>query len=116
MQHHLKIVYSRLSSKLILEQGKEVYSVPLLGTLFTHDATARLKFTFAGQGLAVLPEYDIQPQIASGTLIEVLQDYSQPNLKLFAVFPRGATQANAVKLMLELLKQYPPHKLALIDV
>lgn len=112
LQQHQWIVYSRLSSKLILRKDGASLSVPLKGTLFTNDAAARLQFALAGQGLAVLPEYDIQEQIAAGKLIEVLKEYRLPNLELFAVFPQGATQAKAVKLMLDMLKQYPPHKAA----
>lgn len=115
LQHHQWIVYSRLSSKLIFRRGDQSFSVPVNGTLFTNDAAARVQFAIAGQGLALLPNYDAQEGISSGKLMEIMADYTLPELELYAVFPEGATQAKASRLMLDMLKQYPPHKLAELE-
>ena len=47
--------------------------------------------------------------------MEIMADYTLPELELYAVFPEGATQAKASRLMLDMLKQYPPHKLAELE-
>lgn len=106
------IVYSRLSNKLSVTKNKIKYELPISGSLHTNNAAARLQFTLSGQGLAVLPLYDIQDAIEKGDLIELLPDYSIPNLDIYAVFPAGSTQARASRLMLDMLRQYPPDKVA----
>ncbi|TRY29043.1 LysR family transcriptional regulator [Aliiglaciecola sp. M165] len=116
LQHHQWIVYSRTSNKLSLNKGNASFTFEIKGSLNTNDAAARLQFALAGQGLAVIPFYDAEQVLANGELIEIMRDYQLPKLELFAVFPQGATQAKAVELMLDMLKKYPPHKVADINL
>jgi DNA-binding transcriptional LysR family regulator len=107
-------VYSRLTSKVLLCKDGQSFSIPIKGSLRTNDASARLQFAIAGQGLAVLPSYDAKEAIASGKLIELMSDYSLPELELYGVFSKGATQAKATRLLLDMLREYPPDRLELL--
>lgn len=78
------------------------------GDLSTNNAAARLQFALAGHGLAILPHYDVKPHIESGALVELFPEYSLPALELYAVFPTGATDAKATRLLLEFFKNRPP--------
>jgi DNA-binding transcriptional LysR family regulator len=49
---------------------------------------------FAGLGLAVASEWMFAPELRSGAVQAVLQDWSLPAIDLWAVFPTGR-QANA---------------------
>lgn len=115
LKQHQWIIYSRLSNKLSLRKDGESFNVAVSGSLFTNDASARLQFTIAGHGLALLPSYDALDGFSNGKLMEVMPDYTLPQLEIYAVFPEGATQAKASRLMIDMLKQYPPHKLSDLD-
>jgi DNA-binding transcriptional LysR family regulator len=114
LKQHQWIVYSRLTSKVLLCKDGQSFSIPIKGSLRTNDASARLQFAIAGQGLAVLPSYDAKEAIASGKLIELMSDYSLPELELYGVFSKGATQAKATRLLLDMLREYPPDRLELL--
>ena len=43
----------------------------------------------AGTGLAVASEWMFAPDLASGTVVPVLQDWALPDMALWAVFPTG---------------------------
>jgi DNA-binding transcriptional LysR family regulator len=49
---------------------------------------------FAGLGLAIASEWLFAPELASGAVKAVLQDWSLPPVDLWAVFPTGR-QASA---------------------
>lgn len=106
------VVYSRISNKLSITKQQKTQEITLSGPLHTNNAAARLQFTLAGQGLAVLPYYDVQEALQKGSLIELLPDHQLPQLEFYAVFPSGSTEARASRLMLDMLRQYPPDKVA----
>jgi hypothetical protein len=43
-----------------------------------------------------------------------MSDYSLPELELYGVFSKGATQAKATRLLLDMLREYPPDRLELL--
>ncbi len=116
LQDHEWIVYSRLSNKTTLEKEGKIVEVQYTGSLHTNNAAARLQFTLAGHGLAILPLYDAGKELEAGKLIELLPGYTLPSLQIFAVFPAGSTQARASKLMLDMLRQYPPDKISSLQI
>ncbi|TQV70876.1 LysR family transcriptional regulator [Aliikangiella marina] len=105
---HQWIIYRRQSAKVVLRKGNTMYSIEMNGDISTNNAAARLQFALAGHGLALLPHYDVKSHLESGKLIELLPEYSFASLELFAVFPQGATDAKATRLLLEFFKSRPP--------
>ncbi len=105
---HQWVVYKRGSNKLLVKLNDVAETIVMTGSLATNNAGARLKFVKAGLGIGVLPHYDCAEALRSGELIELLPNYTLPSLELFAVFPKGATQAKATQLMTQLLKQHFP--------
>jgi len=108
LKSHQWVVYQRLSNKVMFRKGNVVHSVDIQGDISTNNAAARLQFVLAGHGLAVLPEFDVKPYLKSAKLVELLPAYSLPTLELFAVFPKGATDVKANRLLLEFFKDHPP--------
>ncbi len=108
LSEHQWIVYARGAKKLLVKSGDISETITMGGSLVTNNAGARLKFVKAGLGIGVLPHYDAVEELRSGNLVELIPSYSLPSLELFAVFPKGATQAKATQLMTQLLKQHFP--------
>jgi DNA-binding transcriptional LysR family regulator len=69
-------------------------SVTLQGRLRVSAVEGVRLGVFAGVGLAVASEWMFDPELASGTVKAVLQDWSLPPMDLLAVFPAGR-QASA---------------------
>lgn len=108
LSEHQWIVYARGAKKLLVKSGDISETITMSGNLVTNNAGARLKFVKAGLGIGVLPHYDATDELRSGALVELIPGYSLPSLELYAVFPKGATQAKATQLMTQLLKQHFP--------
>src|SRR3984885_8321247 len=64
-------------------------SVTLNGRLRLSAAEGLRAAVVAGTGLAVASEWMFAPDLASGTVVPVLQDWALPDMALWAVFPTG---------------------------
>jgi DNA-binding transcriptional LysR family regulator len=111
---HEWVLYGRPAPVTLSREGIEHRITPS-GTLRTDSAGARLQFAIAGQGLVVLPQYDAHAPVQSGQLVELLPNYALPSLELFAVFPQGATSTRATRLLLDMLREHSPARMAGVD-
>jgi DNA-binding transcriptional LysR family regulator len=75
-------------------QGTEETSVTLLGRVRVSAAEGVRESVLAGLGLAIASEWMFAPELASGAVISVLEDWSLPQIDLWTVFPTGR-QASA---------------------
>jgi DNA-binding transcriptional LysR family regulator len=75
-------------------KGSDAISVTLRGRVHMNAAEGMRAAVFAGLGVAVASEWMFAPEIASGAVKTVLDDWSLPRIDLAAVFPTGR-QASA---------------------
>jgi DNA-binding transcriptional LysR family regulator len=75
-------------------QGAAETSVTLTGRLHVTATEGVREAVFAGLGFAIASEWMFAPELKSGALISVLDDWSLPPVDLWAVFPTGR-QASA---------------------
>ena len=75
-------------------QGTEEASVTLAGRVHVTAAEGVREAVFAGLGFAIASEWMFAPELMSGAVISVLNDWSLPRVDLWAVFPAGR-QASA---------------------
>ena len=108
------VVYSRRNQNLVMKKGIERHQVTMHGSIKTNNAAARLQYALKNNGLVLLPDFDAQPEIDSGRLVRLFPDYSLTSLELYGVYPKGSTTAKATRLLLDMLKEYPPNKLQYI--
>jgi DNA-binding transcriptional LysR family regulator len=106
LTHYEWVVYKRHNQSVTLSKGNITHEVSIKGPIHTNSAAARLQFALKDHGLALLPDFDAQPEIDAGRLIRLFPDYSLPELELFAVFPKGSTTAKATRLLLDMLKAH----------
>jgi len=82
--------------------GEEV-SVRPKGPIRANNAEALTPALLAGLGVAVQPEFVVWRELAEGTLVEVLSDWSLPVIALNIVAPPGALRPPRVQAVIDFL-------------
>jgi DNA-binding transcriptional LysR family regulator len=95
-----------------LMQGVEPWPFVVAGKTITMRPQGRFKAdngealaaaAIAGLGIAALPDFVIEPHIASGALAPVLADYPPPEAGLYVVRPPGAFASRKVRALIDIL-------------
>ncbi len=85
-----------------VETGKKV-RVKMPSRIQTNNVQLAITLAKEGQGVARILSLDIQKELASGELVEVLPTYHLPTYMLYAVTPRREQQTTKVVRCLEVL-------------
>ena len=88
-----------------VETGKKV-RVKMPSRIQTNNVQLAITLAKEGQGVARILSLDIQKELASGELVEVLPTYHLPTYMLYAVTPRREQQTTKVVRCLEVLTKY----------
>lgn len=73
--------------------------------MFTNDAQAIYRLARADAGLAVVPDFLAQEDVAAGVVDYVLPDWTLPSIDVFAVWPANAPKHGLIHLALDALGQ-----------
>lgn len=73
------------------------------GNRIANDGALIRHWCLAGHGLALKSEWDIEEDLANGSLISVLDDFSPPMSTLQMVYPAGAVQPRRVRALIDFL-------------
>lgn len=106
LDKHNWVIYKLTAGVIELSKGSRSYSVKVDGNIKTNNAAARTAFIEGGHGIGRVPKYDALPRIKAGTLESVLDDYSMPDIDIYAVFPPGAAGSKKLRLIIDFLKSY----------
>jgi len=87
--HHHALVYSQLSDNWTFRRSGQDVSVAVRGRLRVSAAEGIRAAVLADMGLAVASDWMFAPELASGAVQRLLQDWSLPPIDLWAVFPTG---------------------------
>lgn len=74
------------------------------------DMTVLHTMVSAGLGIAVLPQYFIESDLAKGTLVDAMPGLILPNLDIFAAYPRDRVRLRKVAVLLDELRNIPEFK------
>lgn len=85
-----------------LEGGKTI-SVRPQGRFKADNGTALAAAAISGLGVAMLPDFLVEPALRSGSLVQVMPRYPVPEAGLFIVRPPGRHPARKVRVLTELL-------------
>lgn len=73
--------------------------------MFTNDAQALYRLARAGAGLAIVPDFLADDDVASGLMTYVLPDWDLPSLDVHAAWPANAPKHGLVHLALDALSK-----------
>jgi DNA-binding transcriptional LysR family regulator len=76
------------------------------GRFKADNSEALLAAARAGLGVAALPDFMIEPPVASGALVPVLTDYPPPDAGMYVVRPPGDSPPRKVRALTDILIEY----------
>ena len=86
------------------DKGKKSLSVAVNGPLIVDDVELLIRGADEGIGLSFVSEGLVEPQLKSGELIRVLDDWCQPFLGLFLYYPSRKQQPAALSALINTLR------------
>jgi LysR family transcriptional regulator, transcriptional activator for dmlA len=95
----------RLLDQWSFQKDAEEYSIKVCGSLSSANGDVLRAWTIRGEGISLVPHWDVIDDLAEGRLIEVLSDYQARNLELFAVFAPGKTIIPRIRLFVDYVAQ-----------
>lgn len=107
LKDHNCLVYTDLATVNIWHfwyQGKE-HSIQVKGTMQSNCSDAILECVLAGIGIAVMPNWLIQPQLDSGNLVPILAEFVPTEFPINAVYPRNNYIPLKVRCFINYMKE-----------
>jgi DNA-binding transcriptional LysR family regulator len=88
---HQAIVYEQSGGGSVwsFKRGNTETSIAVAGRIRVNAAEGVRAAVLAGMGVAIASEWMFAPEIANGTVKQVLADWELPSIDLWAVFPSG---------------------------
>ena len=86
------------------EKGKKSLSVAVNGPLIVDDVETLVRAAIDGIGLAFVSDERVSPQLASGELMRVLEDWCQPFPGFFLYYPSRRQQPAALSALIDALR------------
>ncbi len=94
--------------------GKEVV-LPTTPNFSSNNGGALVLAALAGVGLSRVPGFVVADHVRSGTLIEVLADFSRTEFTIDAIYPSGQRATAKVRAFIDFLAERIPPRLAMND-
>ncbi len=96
-----------LSWEVVLPNGDVVLCQANMASTITADTVGSLlAFTRSGAGIALLPSWLVQEDIATGRLIQLLSDHRFPKQGIYAVYPNTRHVSEKVRKFIDFLQSY----------
>lgn len=86
-----------------LSRGDERVQVSLGSYFSANEATALLRATLAGGGVALQPTYLANPHLLDGSLQALLPDWKLPEMAVYALYPSRKHLSPAVRALMDFL-------------
>lgn len=75
--------------------------VKVTGAMVTNSVMVLHQVTRNHMGIALLPTYCVGPDLANGTLMQILKDYSGPHESIYVLFPHRQLVAAKIRLFMD---------------
>ncbi|MDT8880269.1 LysR family transcriptional regulator [Halomonas saccharevitans] len=109
LAHHRCLVGSRDHWRFAVEGVRR--EVRIAGSWESNSGPALLDAALKGLGLAQLPDYYVEPHLASGELISVLDAYRHDDSAVWAVTPRHRHRSPKIRQFIDFLVEHIPERL-----
>jgi len=101
---NLRLVTARALYAWEFQKGAEVVRARVEGQLTFNSVNAILQATLDGFGIGFLPEDLVTPHIASGSLVQALDDWCQPFPGLHLYYPSRRQTSPAFRVIIDALR------------
>ena len=106
LAHHACFLYANaIGAWQFRKADGEEAAVRPAGPLITDNGDAMMPALLAGLGIARLPDFIIDRELADGRLVEILSDWSPMNIALHLLTPPSTLRPARVELVIEFLSQ-----------
>jgi len=106
LAHHACFLYANaIGAWQFRKADGEEAAVRPAGPLTTDNGDAMMPALLAGLGIARLPDFIIDRELADGRLVEILPDWSPMNVALHLLTPPSTLRPARVELVIEFLSQ-----------
>lgn len=82
------------------------YNVRIRGNIMCDSGWALLDAALKGIGIVQLPDYYVQPALASGELISLLEPYQEADDGIWAIYPHNRHLSPKVRMLLDYLHEF----------
>ncbi len=119
LERHVCLGYAYLPTgarwRFVHASGAEAVVLPT-GPLRANNADALTPALLAGLGLAIQPEFIVYDDVASGSLVSLMEDWSLPTIAINLVTPPGFRRPPPVTTLIDfLIRRLPRAAWALVD-
>lgn len=98
------VLLDMLPNKFILQRGGEEHNLqPEKSRVSVNSVASARSALIAGLGVQRLPHSEVEDDLASGRLVEILPDWSLPTINIYAVWPASSHHSSLVRLLLKYL-------------
>ncbi len=106
LAHHACFIYANaIGAWQFRKADGEEAAVRPAGPLITDNGDAMMPALLAGLGVARLPDFIIDRELADGQLVEILEDWSPMNVALHLLTPPSTLRPARVELVIDFLSQ-----------
>lgn len=106
LAHHACFLYANaIGAWQFRKADGEEAAVRPAGPLITDNGDAMMPALLAGLGIARLPDFIIDRELAEGRLVEILADWSPMNIALHLLTPPSTLRPARVELVIDFLSQ-----------
>ncbi len=101
---NLRLVTAKALYAWEFQKGAEAIRAKVEGQVTFNTVNAMLQAVLDGFGIGLLPEEIVLPHIASGALVQVLDDWCQPFPGLHLYYPSRRQTSPAFRIILDALR------------
>lgn len=113
---HAGLLQSREAAEIKLHSRTRTAKGFLRSRLIIGPSDALIAPTLDGLGIAVLPEFQAAPLVASGQLVRVLEGWQMSALKVQLVYPMQRHQSPTVRALMAFLAEQIPKRLKTLSI
>ncbi|QCP49997.1 LysR family transcriptional regulator [Trinickia violacea] len=106
LERHACLLYGeegRSGWEFIVDGAREMFDVR--GPLRANNGEVIRDAAIAGLGIARLPEFIVADALASGKLVEVLEDFSRSSFTVYAVYPQHRQSSVTIRAFTQFLRE-----------
>ncbi len=89
----------------LLDRSGRAHEVPVSGPLHSNSGDLSIASAIAGLGVALEPDFMVQPALAAGLLVRILPDYETAPGEVWAVYPSRRHLSAKVRLFVDHLAE-----------